>query len=122
MRRKWKQNGVLITMLVLVGTAVYLNWRYTNEAVEETGTKILGEATLVSGESSALSSAEHVNETVVYTGGDYFSSARLTRQQARDTALELLEEAWNNYQVYLNDEINFIDEEPMLNYSLKKEE
>ncbi len=37
-------------------------------------------------------------------------------------SLELLEEAWNNYQVYLNDEINFIDEEPMLNYSLKKEE
>ena len=36
--------------------------------------------------------------------------------------LEMLEEAWNNYQVYLNDEINFIDEEPMLNYSLKKEE
>lgn len=36
--------------------------------------------------------------------------------------LEMLEETWNNYQVYLNDEINFIDEEPILNYSLKKEE
>ena len=32
--------------------------------------------------------------------------------------LETLEEVWNNYQVYLNDEINFVDEEPMLNYSL----
>lgn len=37
-------------------------------------------------------------------------------------SLEMLEETWNNYQVYLNDEINFIDEEPMLNYSLKKED
>lgn len=36
--------------------------------------------------------------------------------------LKDLEEAWNNYQVYLNDEINFIDEEPMLNYSLRKKE
>lgn len=36
--------------------------------------------------------------------------------------LETLEQVWNNYQVYLNDEINFIDEEPMLHYSLKKEE
>ncbi|MEG1847256.1 MAG: MurR/RpiR family transcriptional regulator [Lachnospiraceae bacterium] len=36
--------------------------------------------------------------------------------------LETLEEVWNNYQVYLNDEINFIDEEPMLHYPLKKEE
>ena len=34
--------------------------------------------------------------------------------------LETLEEVWNNYQVYLNDEINFIDEEPMLNYPLMK--
>ena len=34
--------------------------------------------------------------------------------------LKNLEEAWNNYQVYLNDEINFIDEEPMLNYPLRK--
>ncbi|MDD6811611.1 MAG: MurR/RpiR family transcriptional regulator [Lachnospiraceae bacterium] len=35
--------------------------------------------------------------------------------------LKNLENAWNNYQVYLNDEINFIDEEPMLNYPLRKE-
>lgn len=36
--------------------------------------------------------------------------------------LETLEDVWNNYQVYLNDEINFIDEEPMLNYPLMKDE
>lgn len=36
--------------------------------------------------------------------------------------LEMLESAWNNYQVYLNDEINFIDEEAMLNYPLTREE
>ena len=34
--------------------------------------------------------------------------------------LEQLEETWNNYQVYLNDEINFIDDEPMLDYSLRR--
>jgi len=36
--------------------------------------------------------------------------------------LHSLEEVWNSYQVYLNDEINFIDEEWMLNYPLRKEE
>lgn len=36
--------------------------------------------------------------------------------------LETLEGVWNNYQVYLNDEINFIDEEPILNYSLTRQE
>ncbi len=36
--------------------------------------------------------------------------------------LETLEDVWNNYQVYLNDEINFIDDEPILNYSLWREQ
>ncbi|MGL5260040.1 MAG: MurR/RpiR family transcriptional regulator [Lachnospiraceae bacterium] len=35
-------------------------------------------------------------------------------------SLGVLEETWNNYQVYLNDEINFIDQKPMLDYSLRK--
>lgn len=35
--------------------------------------------------------------------------------------LERLEQVWNNYQVYLNDEINFIDEEPILKNPLMKE-
>ena len=36
--------------------------------------------------------------------------------------LDNLENAWGNYQVYLNDEINFIDDAPVVDYSLKKEE
>lgn len=35
--------------------------------------------------------------------------------------LEALESTWSNYQVYLGDEINFIDDEPMLDYSLKRD-
>lgn len=45
----------------------------------------------------------------------------LKRPDEVKQGLEMLEDAWNNYQVYLNDEINFIGEEPILNYSLKKE-
>ena len=44
----------------------------------------------------------------------------LKRPQEVKKNLETLEDAWNNYQVYLNDEINFIDEEPMLNNPLWK--
>ncbi|MCL2052575.1 MAG: MurR/RpiR family transcriptional regulator [Lachnospiraceae bacterium] len=44
----------------------------------------------------------------------------LKRPEEVRTNLESLEEAWNNYQVYLNDEINFIDETPVLFYPLKK--
>lgn len=46
----------------------------------------------------------------------------LKRPQEVKRNLEMLEETWNNYQVYLNDEINFIDDEPMLNYSLRRED
>lgn len=44
----------------------------------------------------------------------------LKRPQAVKENLEMLEETWNNYQVYLNDEINFIDEAPVLDYSLMR--
>ena len=40
--------------------------------------------------------------------------------QTRDNLKEL-ERVWGDYQVYLNDEINFIDDEPMLDNSLTKE-
>ena len=46
----------------------------------------------------------------------------LKRPEEVKKSLKDLEEAWNNYQVYLNDEINFIDEEPMLNYPLRRKE
>lgn len=45
----------------------------------------------------------------------------LKRPEEVKNNLEQLEQVWNNYQVYLNDEINFIDEEPMLHYPLMKE-
>ena len=94
MRGNWKRNAVLLTMAVLVCAAAALNWKYSAQegvdAAEEAGTKILGEAALVSGGEGAEGT---MDETAVYTGGDYFASARLTRQQARDNAISLLQEA-----------------------------
>lgn len=88
-----KRNIVVATMAVLVCAAVGLNWKYSGEEAleqaEEAGTKILGEAALVSGQESGGELAEET----VYAGDDYFASARLTRQQARDSALALLEDA-----------------------------
>ena len=95
MRGKWKRNTVVVTMAVLVCTAVALNWKYSGEEAvqkaQEAGTKILGEATLVSGQEQ--NDVELANEEAVFTGNNYFASARLTRQQARDNAISLLQEA-----------------------------
>jgi stage III sporulation protein AH len=109
---------VAAAMLVLVGTAVFMNWKYAGLDVPA-GVKMLGESTLVSGGeqgagsaaaqsgekltagtdtgsdavTGAAGSAAGLNEDGVYTGSDYFASARLTRQQARDSAIALLEKA-----------------------------
>jgi len=110
MKRNWKRNAAVSAMLVLVCAAVFLNWKYTDKAAQ-TGAKLLGESTLVSGQGEASSSAAQTadqvsapaasaagsaavtDEAAVYSGSDYFASARLTRQQARDNAVSLLKQA-----------------------------
>lgn len=112
MKSKWKRNAVVGTMVVLVCAAVALNWKYAGtfdtfdaDKVEAaSGTKLLGEATLVSGQEPGVQDAEAVplsgddtglvtDGAAAYSGADYFASARLTRQQARDNAVSLLQEA-----------------------------
>ena len=99
MSARLKRNAVVVTMAVLVCAAAALNWKYAGqeaaEDVQNAGTKILGEAALVSGteDGEDAPAAAPEDESGVYTGSDYFASARLTRQQARDNALSLLQEA-----------------------------
>lgn len=93
-RVKMKMGGsgrriaILSAVLVMVTAAVYLNWRYTDDMAS--AQKILGKSTLVSAEQSADDAAGEAESS---TGGDYFATARLTRQQARDSARGLLEQA-----------------------------
>ncbi len=109
MRGNWKRYTVVVTMLVLVCAAAALNWQATQSAAPpedaaqsaQTDEKLLGAAALVSGGDGAADpaaapvdpAAAPVDETGVYTGSDYFASARLTRQQARDAAVALLQQA-----------------------------
>ena len=87
LKRQWKRNAVVLAVLVLVGTSVYLNWRYADN-VAETG-KVLGQATLVNQNDEAVTEAE----TAAGEGNSYFDTARLSRQQARDSAISMLQEA-----------------------------
>ena len=100
----WKRNAVVAAIVLFVCAAVYLNWSYSQEgmsASEDTG-KVLGEAALVGAQTSdpllegtpsptATPSAEEGSTSG--TSSSYFDSARLNRQQARDSALPLLQEA-----------------------------
>ena len=98
MSARWKRNTAVAAVAVLVCAAAALNWRYTSEAAApgtaaDGETKILGEAALVSGQEEDGTETGATDEAEVYTGSDYFASARLTRQQARDNAISLLQEA-----------------------------
>ena len=107
MKQIWKRNIVVATVLLFVCTAVYLNWKYASNVAspqdQETGQKILGESTLVSGDAAQQQTdGEEAVSGDLSEGGqtgaetssdDYFATARLTRQQARDNAISLLREA-----------------------------
>lgn len=118
----WKRNAVVAAIVLFVCAAVYLNWSYSQEKSDvsagalPTG-KLLGGAALVgaSADPDALPSAgadvsmppEGENQQQK-SGNDYFSNARINRQQARDSALSLLEEAAANNEAdqVMRDEAN----------------
>ena len=84
MKQVWKRRAVVAAVLMLVGTSVYLNWRYAG-TVEDSGKKVLGQSALLNGETTYAE--------VTAAGDDYFATARLSRKQARDTAISMLQEA-----------------------------
>ena len=88
----WKRNAVVAAIVLFVYAAVYLNWSYSQEV--DAG-KTLGEAALVGAQTSdpLLTGQEGASPSPSTSNSGYFSTARLNRQQARDSALTLLQEA-----------------------------
>lgn len=88
MKKNWRKRAVVGAVLLFVCAAVYMNWRYAG-SLEDTS-KVLGESTLVSGEKAgetATAALPEEKET------DYFATARLSRKQARDNAINMLKDA-----------------------------
>ena len=93
----WKRNLVIAAVLLLACAGVYLNWLRGQSAVDLTDTLdadvVLGDSTTVMGEDGetpltelALAQGEDVSAS------EYFAQMRLSRQTARDEAVELLQE------------------------------
>ena len=98
----WKRNAVVAAVVLFVCGAVYLNWSYQKGQTEDVG-KTLGEAELVSMQTadpllsaspnpSATPAASPDPSTNAQSSG-YFDAARLNRQEARDSALSILQDA-----------------------------
>lgn len=111
----WKRNLVVAAIVLFVCVAVYLNWSYNREDDASDAGKTLGQSTLVGKQTddpllkptpTPQQPASTPNGTVgtsgeqtsggedrEQTGSGYFASARINRQQARDSALGLLQQA-----------------------------
>lgn len=92
----WKKNLVAAAVLITVCAGIYVNWLYTEEnaATMLTDTldteKVMSDDTLILSEDMAAIAA---GEDISTTATDYFAAVRLSRQQARDSAVNLLQEA-----------------------------
>ncbi len=92
----WKKNLVAAAVLVTVCSGIYLNWLYTEDTATANLTDTLDAEKVMSDEALVLSddmAALAAGEEVQTTASDYFAAVRLSRQEARDSALNLLQEA-----------------------------
>ena len=90
--KTWKKNMVAAGILVTVCAGIYLNWMFTGGDTTKDLTdtlnadKVMSDELLILGDSSLQVGGSN-------TSIDYFAAVRLSRQQARDSAVNLLQEA-----------------------------
>lgn len=94
MKKNWKKNVLATAVLVTVCGGIYLNWHFTSgkgtQDLENTldAQKVMSEDLLVMSDGTDLITGNDLS-----TSTDYFAAVRLSRQQARDNAVSLLQEA-----------------------------
>lgn len=92
----WKKNLMAAAVLVTVCAGIYLNWIYAEDQATADLTDTLDTNKVLSTDMLVMSEGDNVIDTVT----DYFAAVRLSRQEARDSAVSLLQEAMS----YSNDE------------------
>lgn len=89
---QWKKNLLAASLLVVVCAGIYMNWMYTNaENVADLTDKL--PADKVMNDDNLMLEVDGIKPQEPDTVTDYFAAVRLSRQQARDSAVELLQEA-----------------------------
>ena len=92
--KNWKKNLMAAAVLLVVCAGIYTNWVYSNAQNVDNLTDVL-DAEKVLAEDGLILNAEQVDGELdgIDTQTDYFAAVRLSRQQARDSAVNLLQEA-----------------------------
>ena len=89
--KNWKKNLMAASVLLVVCAGIYINWTYTNAQQVGDFTDTLNSDTILSEDGLLLDTNTNTgeNDTMI----DYFAAVRLSRQEARDSAVNLLQEA-----------------------------
>lgn len=94
-KKKGRRRMVTAALVMALGAAVYLNWQFSgNQELLASDTlsseREMGTAQLVNGE------AEETDASAAEEEESVFTQAKLSRQKARDEAVEMLEEVLKN--------------------------
>ena len=90
--KNWKKNMLAAAVLLVVCAGIYMNWIYSNTEDVADLNDVL-DAEKVMNDDTLMLEVDGIVENVTDTVSDYFAAVRLSRQQARDNALNLLQEA-----------------------------
>ncbi len=92
--KNWKKNLMAVAILLTVCSGIYLNWVYSGgkdtQNLEQTlnADKVMSDDMLLLGDKDKVETNNNSN-----TATNYFAAVRLSRQEARDSAVSLLQEA-----------------------------
>ena len=90
----WKKNLLATAVLLVVCAGIYTNWIYSNAQNVSDLTDVLDSEKVMSENGILLENGNGLKgDELTSTVSSYFAAVRLSRQQARDSALEILQEA-----------------------------
>lgn len=93
MMKIWKKNLVAAAVLLTVCGGIYANWKYGQEQAVSDLTDTLDENKILSSDMLVMADGGTTVDESMNTMTDYFAAVRLSRQEARDSAVTLLQEA-----------------------------
>lgn len=89
----WKKNVIAAAVLVTVCAGIYVNWLYTEDKAVADLTDTLNAEKILSSDMLVMADGSTLDSGDQNTVSDYFAAVRLSRQEARDSAVSLLQEA-----------------------------
>ena len=86
----WKKNLVVTAVLLMVCGGIYVNWMYGQDQTVADLTDTLDSDKILSSDQLVMADSTLDSDNTMV---DYFAAVRLSRQEARDSAVSLLQEA-----------------------------